>query len=122
MLVGTTTLGYLSLNAARMLKGEKPLAPNENGVFMASVLKGGGLGLYGDFIFGEYDRYRHNLLESLAGPIGGDLIDIGKIYSKAIQGEPDAIDLATNLFKRNIPGRNLFYLTPALFMVENHLK
>ncbi|HJD55384.1 MAG TPA: hypothetical protein LFW21_01780 [Rickettsia endosymbiont of Pyrocoelia pectoralis] len=122
MLLGTTTLGYLSLNAARMLKGQEPLAPNEDGVFMAAVLKGGGLGLYGDFIFGEYDRYRHNLLESLAGPIGGDLIDIGKIYSKALHGDEDTIELTTNLFKRNIPARNLFYLTPALFMVENTLK
>lgn len=119
LLLGTTSLGYLSINALRLLRGQELLKPNEEGVFTASLLKGGGLGLYGDFIFGEYDRYNHNLLESLSGPIGGDVIDIGKIYSKALKGEIDKTeDLTKSLLKRNIPGRNLFYLQPALFMIQ----
>ncbi|WP_342270038.1 hypothetical protein [Rickettsia endosymbiont of Orchestes rusci] len=122
LMLGTTGLGYLSLNAGRLLKGQEPVGLNEEGVFAASLMKGGGLGLYGDFIFGEYDRYGHNLVESLAGPIGGDLIDIGKIYTMAKNGDPKAQELLTRMLKRNVPGRNLFYLTPALFMVENYLK
>ena len=118
LLFGTTALGYLSINAARLLRGEELLASNEDGVFTMSLMKGGGLGLYGDFIFGEFDRYNHSLLESLAGPIGGDIIDIGKIYAKAKAGEIDgAKDLTKRLLKRNIAGRNLFYLQPALFMI-----
>nr|WP_253307826.1 hypothetical protein [Rickettsia endosymbiont of Ceutorhynchus assimilis] len=122
LMLGTTGLGYLSLNAGRLLKGQEPVGLNEEGVFAASLMKGGGLGLYGDFIFGEYDRYGHNLVESLAGPMGGDLIDIGKIYTMARNGDPKAQELLSRMLKRNVPGRNLFYLIPALFMVENLLK
>jgi hypothetical protein len=119
LLLGTTLLGYLSINAARLLRGQQLLSPKDSGVFTASLLKGGGLGLYGDFIFGEFDRYSHNLLEALLGPIGSDVIDIGKIYSKAKNGELDqAENLTKKLLERNIPGRNLFYLQPALFMIE----
>ncbi|WP_341793367.1 hypothetical protein [Rickettsia endosymbiont of Ceutorhynchus obstrictus] len=122
LLMGTTGLGYLSINAGRLLRGQELLAPNDEGAFTASVLKGGGLGIYGDFLFGEYNRYNHNLLQELAGPFGGDLIDFGKLSVMAKSGDPKAQELLTRTLKRNIPGRNLFYLLPALFAIEKMSK
>ncbi len=114
LLPGSIGLGYLSINAKRLFDGKEWLDPNEEGVFMASLLQGGGLGLFGDFFFNEYDSY-NNLLKALAGTMGSDVIDFGTIVTLIKNGE---VDKAEELFKkslqRNIPGRNLFYLQPAL--------
>ncbi|WP_425362779.1 palindromic element RPE1 domain-containing protein [Candidatus Tisiphia endosymbiont of Hybos culiciformis] len=114
LLPGSIGLGYLSINAKRLFDGKEWLDPNEEGVFMASLLQGGGLGLFGDFFFNEYDSY-NNLLKALAGTMGSDIIDFGTIVTLIKNGEVDkAEELLKKSLQRNIPGRNLFYLQPAL--------
>jgi hypothetical protein len=80
LLPGSIGLGYLSINAKRLVEGKEWIASNEEGVFIASLLQGGGLGLFGDFFFKEYDSY-NNLLKALAGTIGSDIIDFGTILN-----------------------------------------
>ncbi|MCC8372037.1 MAG: hypothetical protein LN568_04795 [Rickettsia endosymbiont of Pseudomimeciton antennatum] len=114
LLAGSIGLGYLSINAGRLFDGKEWIPPNEEGVFVASLLKGGGLGLFGDFFFNEYDSH-NNLLKALAGTMGSDIIDFGTIVTLIQNGEVDkAEELLKNSLQRNIPGRNLFYLQPAL--------
>ncbi|WP_375332062.1 hypothetical protein [Candidatus Tisiphia endosymbiont of Temnostethus pusillus] len=114
LLPGSIGLGYLSINAKRLFDGKEWIAPNEEGVFMASLLQGGGLGLFGDFFFNEYDSY-NNLLKALAGTTGSDIIDFGTVLTLIKNGELDkAEELLKKSLQKNIPGRNLFYLQPAL--------
>ena len=54
LLMGTTVLGYVSMCANKMLKDEAIPDPEDGKVWKAALLKGGGLGLYGDFLFQEY--------------------------------------------------------------------
>ena len=98
-----------------MLQGKDIPDPTDAKVWGAAVVKGGGLGIYGDFFFGEYSRYGRTFTNELLGPVLGDVNSLAKIFSLAKEGKwtQSHTDLVT-LIKRNIPGRNLFYLEPIL--------
>ncbi len=114
MIALATLGGYLSISANKLLNGEEILELNLS-TLQESALKGGGLGFYGDFIFGRYNRYGHNIIQSMSGPIFSDIADIFSIYGDLKEGKEEwAINKADSLLRRNIPGRNLFYLAPVL--------
>jgi hypothetical protein len=54
LLMGATVLGYLAMCANKMLQGEEMPDPEDGKVWKAVMLKGGGLGVFGDFLFQEY--------------------------------------------------------------------
>ena len=126
MMVGTTMMGYLSVSLKDILKGKEPMEVfnddytlNKELLFRAFT-QGGGAGIYGDFIFGEFNRYGQGPLETLAGPTFGTAADVLKIYGKFKSGD-DAAAETVRLAARNIPGANLFYAKLAidyLFMYE----
>jgi hypothetical protein len=106
--------------ANKWIKGEEMPDLNDRKTIEAAMLKGGGLGLFGDFLFQDYSRYGRPLMQEVQGPILSDVSEIFKIYSKAKNGdlnqaEEDALKLAFN----NIPGRNLFYVDYVLHHKEN---
>ncbi|MCC8461187.1 MAG: hypothetical protein LN545_04270 [Candidatus Megaira endosymbiont of Carteria cerasiformis] len=114
MLILSTIGGYLSISADKLLDGQE-IPELDNHSLFASILKGGGLGLYGDFIFGQYNRYGHTLTQSLSGPVFSITDDIASIYSNLKDGNTDkAVAEAESIMHRYTPGRNLFYLAPAL--------
>jgi len=115
LLMGTTVLGYVSMCATKMLKGEAIPDPEDGKIWKAAVLKGGGLGLYGDFLFQEYSRYGRTVLAESAGPMMGVAADLLTLYNDAKNGEWGKVKQeGLKLFKRNTPGQNLFYLEPAV--------
>jgi hypothetical protein len=115
LFVGTTVLGYLSLCANKLLQGKDIPDIEDPKVWQAAMLKGGGLGLYGDFLFGEYSRYGRSLTSEMLGPVLSDVNSIASLYGKAKEGNWSKVeDDAFNLIKRNLPGRNLFYLEPIM--------
>jgi len=126
MMVGTTMMGYLSVTLKDILKGKEPMEVfsddytlNKDLLFKAFT-QGGGAGIYGDFIFGEFNRYGQGPLETLAGPSFGTAADVLKIFGKFRSGD-DAAAETVRLAMRNIPGANLFYAKLALdylFMYE----
>lgn len=126
MMVGTTMMGYLSVTLKDILKGKEPMEVfdddytlNEELLFRAFT-QGGGAGIYGDFIFGEFNRYGQGPLETLMGPSIGTAADVLKIWGKFRSGD-DAAAETVRLAFRNIPGANLFYAKLALdylFMYE----
>jgi hypothetical protein len=86
-------------------------------------MQGGGLGIFGDYLFGQYDRMGHSLTESLAGPVVGAASDLFNLWNEAkgyaigsLEGgkpkdvRPDALRFAEN----NLPFVNLFYVRLAL--------
>jgi len=119
LLVASTVLGYLSTCAYSLLKLEELPNPEDPKVWMASVVKGGGLGIFGDFIFNEYDRYGRTFLQEASGPVISDINSIASIVAKAKNGNiSKAEEESLRLFLHSIPGRNLFYLLPAITMIE----
>ncbi len=121
MMVGATMMGYLSVQLKEIIKGKEPLevfsdetALNTE-LLSKAVLQGGGLGIYGDFLFGEYNKYGQSLSQGLLGPTFGSIDDIHRIYSNVMSGDVDAITRnATRFAISNTPGYNLFYTKTAL--------
>tara|TARA_R100001510_G_scaffold56926_1_gene63540 strand:+ start:1121 stop:3766 length:2646 start_codon:yes stop_codon:yes gene_type:complete len=121
MMVGATMMGYLSVQLKEILKGKEPLevfsdetALNPE-LLTKAMLQGGGMGIYGDFLFGEYNKYGQTLSQSLLGPTFGSIDDIARIYNNVLSGDVDAITKnATRFAISNTPGYNLFYTKTAL--------
>jgi len=81
-------------------------------------LQGGGLGIYGDYLFGEVNRFGGGPLETLAGPTVGTVNDLVSLLQRArdvATGEDE--DLSGDvirLLKSNTPFANLFYTQEAM--------
>lgn len=112
-IAGTTVFGYMALTAKAAAKGQTPPDPTKPEVWAAAMMQGGGLGLYGDFIFGEFNRFGKSALATLAGPVIGQGEDIMRMYSDAKDGGLRSAQ-GLRLLLNNIPGANLFYLRGAM--------
>jgi len=112
-MVGTTILGYMALSLKDIIKGREPRNPTDMKTFADAFVQGGGAGIYGDFIFGEFNRYGQGPLETFAGPTIGTASDVLKLYAKLRDGDP-AGTAATRLVMQNTPFLNLFYTRAAM--------
>lgn len=113
LMLGTTIMGYVAQTAKELAKGRSPRDPTLSNTWTAAALQGGGLGIYGDFLFGEFNRFGGGLAESLVGPTGGRLADLGELWARFREGD----DTAASLFRfavNAVPGINLFYTRIAL--------
>ena len=116
-IVGTTVLGYFVMQAKEVMKGREP-RPNDAQTFVAAMMQGGGLGIYGDFLFGEANRFGGGTLETVAGPGIGTMAQAVDLLQRArgvvTGGDEDLRGDALRLAKSNIPFANLFYVKGAL--------
>lgn len=126
LIAGTTIMGMLGMQAKQIIKGRTPRDPfadNWPNVWTAAMQQGGGLGIYGDFLFGESNRFGGSPEETLLGPSFGTASDVTKLFTglfhtkRSADGElepetsfADAQRLAIN----NAPFMNLFYTRIAL--------
>lgn len=107
MILGSALAGYVSMNAKTIARGEapKPLIGASVGdtlkIWGASLAQGGGLGLYGDFLFGELNRNGSDFdWGSLGGPLLSDTETVAKVVRQAISG--GAVNSSTG--RSQIPG------------------
>lgn len=130
-LASTTMLGALSQQLNDLASGRNPreMTGKDAGKFwLGALLKGGGLGLYGDFLFSDHTRYGGGALATMLGPVAGlvdDVVKLGQgIPLNAVEGKPEQTggDLV-KLGKGVIPGANLWYAKAALdHMIFNQLQ
>lgn len=116
-IVMTTFLGYGVMQMKEMMKGRKP-RPASPETFIAAMMQGGGLGIYGDFLFGEASRFGGGTLETLAGPGIGTAAEAIDLLQRArgvvVGGEEDLRGDVLRLAKSNLPFANLFYTKGAM--------
>jgi hypothetical protein len=123
----TTAFGYGAMALKDLAKGREPRTPENTADFgkilVASMLQGGALGIYGDFLFGEAkSRYGQSPIGTLAGPLVSDVESVYDIYAKVMTGD-DASGQALNTLYKMIPGNNLFYTKLATdYLIFNELK
>lgn len=130
-LANTTMLGALSQQLNDLASGRNPreMTGKDAGKFwLGALLKGGGLGLYGDFLLSDHTRYGGGALASMLGPVAGLVDDVVKLAQgiplNAVEGKPEQTggDLV-KLGKGLIPGANLWYAKAALdHMIFNQLQ
>lgn len=107
-----TAMGYVAMSAKDVLKGKEPRSVDETATWTAAMLQGGGIGIFGDFLFGEYNRFGRSFTQTLAGPTAGTLDDVARVYASAKEGQ-DVSSSALNSALSNTPFANLFYLRTA---------
>jgi vacuolar-type H+-ATPase subunit E/Vma4 len=132
LIAGTTILGAVSQSVNDLLSGKDVRNYNpfegEHGAknWMAAFLKGGSLGLYGDFLFsGATQNNQAGPIAALLGPVAGLVEEAFKLTQgnivQAMQGKDTNFGAeAVRFVKGNTPGANLWYAKAALDHIIFH--
>ncbi len=118
---GPRCLATAQWSAKDLAKGRTPRDPSDPSTWAAAMAQGGGAGIYGDFLLGQYNRFGSGLTETLAGPAFGTLADWARIFAQVkeagLGAETDPAKLTSGIIKQTVntlPFANLFYTRAAL--------
>lgn len=124
LMAGMTIAGYMSGMMKDLVKGYwPPRNPFDLATIGAAMAQGGALGIYGDFLFAQTNRFGSGILETTAGPTIGsaaDLITLGLKAKEVALGKLTGAEAdfpqaqAVSWVTGNTPFANLFYVRPAL--------
>jgi hypothetical protein len=122
--------GYIRMTARDLAYGDQPRTPRSVGdafkVGGAALAQGGGLGLLGDWLFGEIDRLGAGNA-GIGGPMATDLSKLNEIRNRAtaqaLAGKPTDVWPELARFGMNhIPFANLFYTKAAFdYLLAYHM-
>jgi hypothetical protein len=124
LVTSTTLAGAMLMQTREMLSGKDPRAMADQDWWKfwgAAFLQGGALGIYGDFLYSaNQNRYGSGILENMAGPTVGPLLEIGltqplNAAAKAMEGKETHLAAQTlQDLKGFVPGGNIWYAKAAL--------
>lgn len=84
-------LGYASQTLNDFVRGKTPRDPRKGETWAAAAARSGGLGIYGDFLFGKLNRYGNTAVETLAGPVATSMLNAAfAIPGHALRGDWEA--------------------------------
>ncbi len=78
LLLGLTLGGAVSTQIKQLLNGKDPQPMDDPRFWVAAAKAGGGLGLFGDFLFADQSRFGQDAITSMAGPTFGLVSDVTK--------------------------------------------
>ncbi len=120
VLLMQTMAGAMMLQTQSLLSGEDPRPMDDWKFWLAAFIKGGSLGIYGDFLYSQSGttRYGSGPLEVLAGPTIGSAADAVTALVQAGNAVAAGKDThlgakLLNIAKGYIPGQNLWYTRAA---------
>ncbi|NVZ19515.1 hypothetical protein HX794_07680 [Pseudomonas costantinii] len=122
LVASTTVLGGMAIQLGEIAAGRDPKDITDDKKWgvpglrfgLAAFLKGGAMGLYGDYLFSDTSQGGGSPLASLGGPIAGDLEAIFKLKDNAADGEVNQTGgKLVRLAKSHLPGANLWYTKAA---------
>jgi hypothetical protein len=115
-----TLAGGMLIQVQELLAGKDPRPMDDWKFWAAAFLKGGSLGLYGDFLFSQSGttRYGTGPLEAIAGPTIGGVADLATFIAQApgkiaSGDDPQVAAKALNIAKGYIPFQNLWFTKAA---------
>ncbi|MBG17186.1 MAG: hypothetical protein CMB77_02370 [Euryarchaeota archaeon] len=119
MVISATIMGGLAMQMKEMAKGRDPRPMNTPQFWGAAFMQGGGLGIFGDFMFWDINRYGKGLPETVAGPVVGFVGDLNNLTTgnilQAISGEDTNFsNELINFIGRYTPGSSLWYMRLAM--------
>jgi hypothetical protein len=125
LMAATTVLGALSLQVNEVLAGRDPrnmdVTEGWQGIrtWIAAMLKGGSLGIYGDFLFSDSPGGTRNAVADVMGPVASTVNDLerltrGNAFEAAAGKDTHAGAEALKFVKGNLPGANLWYAKAVL--------
>ncbi len=72
--------GYMRMAVSDMVNGRPLKDPRDPATLLAAAGQSGGLGIMGDYLFGETSRMGADPLSTIAGPVAADVGSLFKIY------------------------------------------
>jgi len=115
--IGTIIAGA-AIQLRALASGKNPENMADPAFAGAAILRGGGLGYYGDFLYDQANAYDNHLIPALMGPVASDIEAIWNVTGVAAfkKGKGERIDEGANLLRiarGNIPFLNLWYTKAA---------
>lgn len=123
LLALSTMAGYTRMTVNDLALGNPVRNPLDPKTLIAALAQGGGVGILGDFLFGEVmrNRFGSGVVGTLGGPVVSDADSLIHIYNDWLHGKAGWPDLA-RFATRHVPFANLVYLKGALdYMLFYHL-
>lgn len=113
--------GYVRMSVNDLATGRPVRNPLDPRTMAAALAQGGGVGILGDFLFGETNRMGGGIIGTLGGPVASDADSLVKLFEGWKNGSMGWPDLA-HFAVRHVPFANLVYLKGALdYMLWYHL-
>lgn len=114
LMASMTMFGALSMQLKQMASGRDPRDMTTPEFWSAALLQGGGLGIYGDFLFADLNRYGGGIVGNLAGPVAERVNDvreltIGNLAQLATGQQTRAGRELVSFLRGNVPGGNIWY-------------
>ncbi len=129
LLSGLTMAGYAAMTMKDMARGQwPPRDPTDPKTWAAAFVQGGAMGIYGDYLFSQVNRFGSGPLETAVGPTVGTASDFVKLVLKARDAGLSADEKVKaadwlNFATQNTPLVNLYYVKPALdYLFLNSMK
>lgn len=115
LIISTTLMGALALQLKEMSKGRDPRPMDSPEFWGAAFMQGGGIGIYGDFLFSDLNRYDRGLEATFAGPVvgfAGDVknLTIGNVIEVAKGEDTKAASEFIKFAGRYTPASSIWYL------------
>jgi hypothetical protein len=113
--VGTGGAGVLALQLGALASGKDFYDMSDPRTIMAGMLKGGGLGIMGDFLFSNINRFGGGMADTLAGPFFGLASDTTNLTigntAQMLRGEDTKLTSEILEFMNDwLPGTRTWYL------------
>lgn len=122
LVAGLLVSGYAAMTLKDLARGYGPRNPTSWKTILAAFQQSGGLGIYGDFLFGQANRLGGGVGETIMGPVLGEAANIANLALRARDGEAKAGE-AFNVLLNNTPFINLHLVRPALdWLVLNSIR
>ena len=113
--ISTTIMAALAMQLKEISKGRDPRSMDTKEFWGAALLQGGGLGIFGDFLGSNVNRYGGGLSDTVAGPVVNFINDsINLTWGNAkqyIQGEDtNFAGEALKMIETYLPGKSIWYM------------
>jgi len=116
MILTGGVMGALAYELKQIAAGKKPTKPEDMGMryWVNALIYGGGLGIFGDFLFADQNRYGGSMAKTAAGPVINFLDDaiqltIGNVMQLATGEKTNAGKEFAAFVQRYTPGSTLWY-------------
>lgn len=119
LLIGTTAMGAVAMQLKSLLAGRDPRPMDDPRFWGAAMVQGGGLGILGDYLFADQNRFGGVVAATLAGPLAGSLEGFGRLTMGNIQNAADGDDSnigreTVRFLRSNVPGSSVWYARLAM--------
>ena len=113
-----TLFGAVSMQEKAIAKGQDPRPMTTPEFWVAAMLQGGALGIFGDFLFADSNRFGGGLVATSAGPLAGTAEDLWRLTQgtlvKKVKGDDSNFGRELVRFlKMNTPVSSIWYVRKA---------